>query len=62
MFKMGKRFCPKCKSTNVSKELNVLLAIGIPQEWKCNECGFTSFIFPERELNKRKNKNAKKTK
>ena len=44
---MGKIFCPKCKSVNVGKELNVLLVLGVPQQWVCYDCGFMSFIFPE---------------
>lgn len=55
---MGKMFCPKCKSTNVGKELNVLLVMGVPQQWKCYDCGFMSFIFPE--LNEETEKTNKK--
>jgi len=46
---MGKKFCPKCESTNVGMRLNILLAVGVPQEWKCNDCGYSGFIFPELE-------------
>lgn len=53
MFKMAKRFCPKCKSENVRKELNVLLVAGVPQNWICENCGFHNFEFPIKEkLNK----------
>jgi len=41
--------CLKCKSENVKKEMNVLLAVGVPQKWKCNNCGFISFMFPIKE-------------
>jgi transposase-like protein len=44
---MGKIFCPKCKSGNVKKEMDILLAIGAPQKWVCRDCGYSSFIFPE---------------
>ena len=54
IFEMGKRFCPKCESTNVGMRLNILLAVGVPQEWKCNECGYSGFIFPELEEVKEK--------
>jgi len=50
-------FCPKCKSINVRKDLNVLLGAGAPQKWKCNNCGFMGYIFPQAikcEENKRK--------
>jgi len=49
MFKMGRKFCPRCKSENVEKEMGVLLAVGIPQKWKCKKCGYYGFIFPEKE-------------
>ena len=44
---MGKKFCPKCESVNVRMKMNILLAVGVPQEWKCNDCDYSSFIFPE---------------
>jgi len=46
--KMNKTtFCPKCKSIDVRKELNVLLVAGVPQKWICNNCGFIGYIFPQ---------------
>ncbi len=47
MGKVKKMFCPKCKSSNVKKEMNVLLAAGAPQQWICEDCGYSNFIFPE---------------
>jgi len=44
---MNRKFCPKCKSTNVRKKMGALLTRGVPQEWRCNDCGYSSFIFPE---------------
>ena len=38
-----------CKSFDVSKELTVTLTLGIPQRWKCNNCGYVNYIFPEAE-------------
>jgi len=51
-----KRFCPKCKSENVRKEMNILLALGAPQKWVCNKCGYHGHMFPIKE----KLKNIKK--
>ena len=56
---MKKKFCPKCKSFNVEKEFNVLLAAGVPQKWICKECGYYGIIFPEvdeKNINKIKRK------
>ena len=44
---MKVKFCPKCKSSNIEKELNVLLAVGAPQKWICKECGYYGLMFPE---------------
>jgi predicted nucleic-acid-binding Zn-ribbon protein len=43
----NKTFCPKCKSTDVKKDITVSLAIGMPQNWICNNCGYSNMIFPE---------------
>lgn len=48
-------FCPKCKSFNVKKEITASLALGAPQNWICNDCGYTNMLFPEL-----KTKNSKK--
>jgi len=48
-------FCPKCKSSNVRKEITIVSAIGIPGEWECNNCGFRGHIFPEIEKLKKNN-------
>jgi len=50
---MGKMFCPKCKSTNVWREITVSLALGVPQKWICKDCGYSGFIFPELEKMKK---------
>jgi len=61
---MQKRFCPKCESEDVKKEMNVLLAAGAPQKWICNVCGFYAPEFPEVEEEikpiKHRTKNGKK--
>lgn len=51
----GLRFCPKCKSTNIRKEFNIFLIFGAPQKWRCQDCGFTGYLFPEK-LKKRERK------
>jgi transposase-like protein len=43
------RICPKCKSKNVSVDLSVR-AYGqgsIFNSYTCNDCGYTSILFPE---------------
>ncbi len=48
------KFCPKCGSDKVVKKIYGSLALGAPQPWKCEECGFESDIFPEIDKNKLK--------
>ena len=50
------RFCPKCKSKNVHIDIGVTAVFGIPGKWKCRDCGFSGFIFPEKEINSKKTK------
>lgn len=54
---MGKIFCPRCKSFNVARELTNTLVFGIPQKWKCNDCGYENYVFPEMEEIKENKKN-----
>jgi len=43
------RICPKCGSAKVMG--NVLnMAIGVPNFYKCAECGYSGQIFPEVEV------------
>ncbi len=44
------KFCPKCKSTNVKSEMAVSIIYGAPQKWRCDDCGFSGFLFPEKEI------------
>ena len=51
------RFCPKCKSKNVSPDFS-LQTFGEKSEFnkfKCNNCGHSSIFFPEIEKKKDKN-------
>lgn len=54
MKKLNIRFCPECKSENVS------MARGDNIWWKCTNCGYESAIFPEKEIKHKLNKTIKK--
>lgn len=43
------KICPKCKSTSISTKFTPQIALGIPTEYCCDDCGFTSMLFPEVE-------------
>lgn len=45
-------FCPRCRSHNVKKEITSSAALGAPQEWVCNNCGFRGHIFPQVKIEK----------
>lgn len=40
------RFCPRCGSIDVKINISPSLVFGIPQNWICNECGYSNLIFP----------------
>jgi ribosomal protein L37AE/L43A len=42
---MGIKFCPTCGSEEITME-----AGGITGTWRCNKCGFSGSVFPEKEL------------
>ena len=46
----GRKFCPKCKSFNVKIDITASSVFGVPQNWICNDCDYSNFVFPE--LNK----------
>ena len=48
---MEKRFCPKCESINVKKNVKSTL-FGTDDKWVCNECGYEAIIFPIKKINK----------
>jgi transposase-like protein len=50
------RFCPKCKSTNVSPEIGFMIIFGAPQKWRCRKCRFDGHFFPEIHIKKTKRK------
>lgn len=41
------KFCPKCGSEKVVRIVSDSMAFGVPQQLKCQECGFKSDLFPE---------------
>ncbi|HTY44225.1 MAG TPA: hypothetical protein VMC80_03205 [Patescibacteria group bacterium] len=61
-----KRFCPRCRSENVQRDMNALnSALGVYSDWICNDCGFTMKEFPLKEIKikqKQTNKNMKNKK
>ena len=46
---VDKRMCPKCRSTDVSLDLEAETSLGLStlRHFKCNECGFVGTFFPE---------------
>lgn len=48
------RICPKCKSKNIKINMNVSTAWGAPQPYKCENCGFESYLILEK--NKKESK------
>ncbi len=52
---MKKRFCPKCKSENVSiPVLKAFLAFsGLNPGWRCDDCGLELQEFPMKEITKK---------
>ena len=44
---MGKKFCPKCESGGVIADV-YSTSIGLPTTYKCEKCGYSGLIFPEK--------------
>ena len=51
---MGRKFCPRCGSEDVN-----MAAGGITGTWKCEKCSYIGSIFPEKEIEEKKNENDK---
>ena len=51
---MKKKFCPKCKSTNIEIKMTPITSKGAPAVQECQDCGFIGYMFPEKEINKKK--------
>ena len=55
-----KRICPKCKSTDVRRIRGGLIdVLGFSENFVCDECGFSSPIFPDVETDKKDVKDLK---
>ena len=47
---MKKRFCPKCKSKNIRRDMDAITgALGSLADWKCDDCGYKAAEFPVEE-------------
>jgi len=53
------KFCPKCKSKDVEIRMSTGIIFGMPQQWRCNKCGYMNYVFPEMEVGNEKNKTKK---
>lgn len=52
------KMCPRCKSLNIEMGKRRLEAIGTPTMYRCLDCGFQNYNFPEVsiEIDKEKEK------
>ena len=42
------KFCPKCSSIDIYQDKSAMQSLGfLPTKYICNNCGYTSFNFPE---------------
>ncbi len=39
--------CPKCGSTDVKLNITASAAVGAPQMYICNKCGYQNYLFPQ---------------
>ena len=47
------RFCPKCSSIEINQDKSTMQSLGyLPTKYICSNCGYSSFNFPEMNLNK----------
>lgn len=52
-----KRICPKCKSSDVRRIRGGLIdVLGFSENFVCDECGFSSPIFPDVQVSESKKK------
>lgn len=46
------RFCPKCNSGDIGQDKSTMQSLGyLPTKYICNNCGYSSFNFPEIDVN-----------
>ncbi len=57
------KICPRCQSINVQIShqggLSGLTALGLPTVYRCMDCGYRGYSFPEIDLNEIKRKEKK---
>ncbi len=45
------KFCPKCNSIDIYQDKSTMQSLGfLPTKYICNNCGYTSFNFPEIDI------------
>lgn len=47
------RICPKCKSLDIIQEapgVSSNIIFGFPTQYRCKNCGFKNYIFPEVDI------------
>ena len=46
------KFCPKCNSIDVTPDKSTMQSLGfLPTKYICSNCGYSSFNFPEIDIN-----------
>ena len=46
------KFCPKCNSIDIYQDKSTMQSLGyLPTKYICNNCGYSSFNFPEIDVN-----------
>ncbi|MBI2559417.1 hypothetical protein HYW20_08900 [Candidatus Woesearchaeota archaeon] len=46
------KFCPKCNSIDIYQDKSTMQSLGyLPTKYICNNCGYSSFNFPEIDIN-----------
>jgi hypothetical protein len=48
------KVCPNCGSRNIRVEMTPSIAFGAPSQYRCENCEFMSYIFPDVEREKAK--------
>lgn len=49
------KICPKCNSLDIYQETSGVssnIIFGIPTQYRCRNCGFSGYIFPEVDISK----------
>ena len=60
------KICPRCHSLNIEithqGSLSGLTALGLPTVYRCKNCGYRGYAFPEIDLNELQRKQKQKIK